>query len=70
MYYYDARPQLCRIEARLELAALEARGRKLRRARELSRHPDSPGPAPEEVESKALREAIEQTLFALRLLHS
>ena len=70
MYYYDARPQLCRIEARLELAALEARGRKRRRARELSLHPDSPGPAPAEIESKALREAIEQTLFSLRLLHS
>lgn len=70
MYYYDARPQLCRIEARLELAALEARGRKRRRARELARHPDSPGPAPAEIESQALREAIEQTLFALRLLHS
>lgn len=70
MYYYDARPQLRRIAARLELAALEARNRKRQRARELSRHPDSPGPAPEEIENRMLHEALEQTVFMLRLLHS
>lgn len=69
LYYYNAAPQLRRIEIRLEFAIHEARCRKRRRRRELKQHPASPGPSPDEAEAAALREAINNALFSLRLLH-
>lgn len=69
LYYYNATPQLGRVEARLQLALFEAKGRKLRRRRELAKHPDTAGPSPEALEADTLREAIQNALFSLRLLH-
>ena len=68
--YYNAAPQISRIENRLELAIYEALSRKRSRRSELRRKPDSPGQTPEAAEADALREAIREAIFALRMLHN
>ena len=67
-YYYDAAPRLRWIADRLELSMFEAQRKKRCRRRELSKSPERSGPSPEEIEIETLREAVNQALFALRLL--
>ena len=65
--YYDARPQLRRIEARLRLSLIQAQSSRRKRIYDRRKHPE--GPTPDAVEADALRHAVEDAIFALRLLH-